>query len=489
MYARQKESDVQLGTKPLAGASSGPMSFEQQWGNAAINEQMGPTIAVNEGGGFLDSLPAVDNDKRDVYLRHAQNVVTESNTRAAKGEDPVWLANNGTNQGVQPDGGVKPEEWRRGIRVDNNQFKSSLSGDSVKSTGIDDIDKLRDQIESDLNFNKVFERFTDATAFISAMVSNFAEGGPERVAEVEAIAENLWAYGTTGADIEGRTDVGELQGLLFSLDPMIAEVSQSNTKHDGNFTIPGSQLGLSTHGDDDYGRASMLECRLLASLLEEAETDGGLSGFDESYLLLDRSPSMKGFEYGKIAELLDAADIDGDVGLAGYDNGPDTLGRLEKGALMDPARAKEILQIVSDHTMRRPHSNIYDRLKDVGLKGKLPPELTESTGSHEMGLACALKWAERLPPETEGVKRQLVVVTDEPDYNPRCLEQLQKEAKEKNLSIKVLFSYDQAGYSIIDVNDIDPKNMRDLFSDEYGRHRELDWNKVGIEQGAPLQKW
>ena len=470
-------------------AVSSPARFGQGEGNALLAEHLDHTVQIDDTRGLLEQALDTEDDKREVYLRHAQGVVTESNARAAEGADPVWLANNGMNQGVHPDGGVKPKEWNRGIRVDNNQFQSQSNGDSVKATGIDTLDKLREQIENDLNFNNVFERYTDEKAFVSALVSYFGEGGQERAAEIEAIAENLWAYGTTGADVEGRTDVGELQGLLFSLDPMIAEVSQSNTEHDGSFTIPGSQIGLATHGDDDYGRASMLECRLLASILAEADSDRDLVGFDESYLLLDRSASMKVFEYGKIAELLDVAAIDGVVGLAGYDNGPDSLGQFEKGAPMERTRAQEILQIVSDHAASRPYSEIYQRLKDVGLNGKLPYELIESTGSNEMGLACALKWAERLPPKQEGVERQLVVVTDEPDYHPRSLKDLQDVAEEKGLSVKVLFSYDARGYVIVDVMDIDVDKMTELYSDDPRRHGQLDWDKAGKAQQAPIQPW
>ena len=69
-------------------------------------------------------------------------------------------------------------------------------------------------------------------------------------------------------DLDGNTNVGELQGMLFSLDPLIAEASNSNTNNGETFTLPGSDVELNTGGDDLYGRATMLECRLLASILE-----------------------------------------------------------------------------------------------------------------------------------------------------------------------------------------------------------------------------
>lgn len=83
----------------------------------------------------------------------------------------------------------------------------------------------------------------------------------------------------------------------------------------------------------------MLECRLLTSIIAEAPSSHELTGDDEISLLLDGSPSIKGHEYGKIAEMLDAASVDGVVGIGGFRSGPSTLRLLERGKPMEKGRA------------------------------------------------------------------------------------------------------------------------------------------------------
>ena len=214
-----------------------------------------------EGGG--------GESEREVYLRRAQAVVDESNAKANKGEDPMWLAMNGGNRGVYSDraDGSQPSAWRRGIECGDGKFRLDNGG---TRGGIDSFGEFQTQIKADLNFNGVFDQYSSVESFASACVARYGTGGEGRAAEVQAIAENLWSYAKMGSDVSGKTDVSELQGLLYALDPLIKDASLSNTEHDGPMTIPGTDTVLdNTDGDEWYGRATMLQCRLLSSVLSE----------------------------------------------------------------------------------------------------------------------------------------------------------------------------------------------------------------------------
>ncbi|MCO4748335.1 MAG: hypothetical protein KC912_26305, partial [Proteobacteria bacterium] len=212
--------------------------------------------AENDHGGQTD---------REVYLRRAQAVVDQSNEDK---DDAFWHAMNGENKGVEKDGTTKPDEWYRGVKLEGDQVKGLHGG----NTGdVKTIEQFRTQISEDLNFNDAFTNFKSVEAFESATVKRYAAGGDDkRVAQVTHIARNLWAYAKTGMDVGGKTNIAELQGMLYSLDTMIRDASMSNTPHEGSFEIPGAEgVELDSLGDGFYGRASILECRMLADLIKE----------------------------------------------------------------------------------------------------------------------------------------------------------------------------------------------------------------------------
>jgi hypothetical protein len=493
-------------------------------GNAARLEQLRLVTEDNGGPGTETGEPTKDEPKREMYLRHAQAVVTESNKKAAAGEDDFWKGVNGDNKGVHWDNGEKPIEWYRGIHADNNVFaplRDQPRG-SVAATGIDNIDELRTQIQDDLNFNGIFDKYEKEEAFIKALTDRFGEGCKERKVPIRPIAENLWAYGTTGMDVKQRTDVGELQGILYLLDPMIAEASESNTTHGGDFSIEDKQ-GASTefdkHGDDDYGRASSLECRLLSSIVDSGDHE--ITGYDESYLLLDGSGSFKRDEYAKLAELLKTGGIDGRVALAGFSGDPRTLQLFESGDTITAERATKILEIVSDYVCKRDLNNLHKRMHEKVngeeiLPKNIPTELTGMGGQQrEQGLACALAWMEEIEKmpgfdPNNGVKRQVVVATDEPDCNPGILLLLQTKAKKMNISVKVQYSFTKGAertsyggtgdsYVIVDVMALDVKKVKDgdyagknkpgHQGSQQDRTKQLDWYMASKDQQSKEESW
>jgi len=156
---------------------------------------------------------------------------------------------------------------------------------------------------------------------------------------------------------------------------------------------------------------------------------------------------------------------------------------------------------------------------------------------HEHGLHAALTLIKDMPRKKN--KTQIVVATDEPDYDPACIGQLTDLAEEKNISIKILYSFSRAHvgkrlhaetansaqrvaareieagkglmdmgprsthYVIIDVKKIE--NVKQYLFDrndrlelkgrtadqiERGAGRyQLDWIKVAKAQGATVHEW
>ncbi len=294
---------------------------------------------------------------------------------------------------------------------------------------------------------------------------------------------------------------------------MIAEASDSNTKHGGNFSIEdkqGSSTTFDKHGDDDYGRATSLECRLLSSLLDSG--DQKITGYDESYLLLDGSGSSVSDEYAKLAKLIETGGLDGTVTLAGFASGENTLEKFEFGDTMDTGRAKALLLAVSLHKAKQEGSDgvswqdIHDALAKGGVT-TVPDALMGMRGlQDEEGLACALAWLKKIEERpdfdpTDGVKRQFLVATDEPDFNPGILEDLQTKATEMNFSVKVQYSFTNGAestihgwkgdsYVIVDVMALDVDMvMADKYDPGGNRTNQLDWYMASTDQQSKVESW
>jgi len=458
-------------------SKQGSSSTSQQ---STSSSQGGP-----QGGGEQDA-------RREVYLRQAQDVVDESNELAAKGEDQVWLAQNGSNKGVFADGGDKPDEWKRGISTKDGEF-GYVHG--AEATGIDDLEEFQEQIAHDLNFNGVFDAYTSEQEFVSALVSQYgSSGGPDRKEQVRAIAENLWSYATEGQDVEGNTDVAELQGLLFALDPLIAEASQSNTTHDNNFTIPGTSIELGTGGDDYYGRATMLECRLLSSVLEDLPTPQDdtpvLDQFEEQIETpepsIDRTPEdddvfgrthfmtdVSGSMYGDFRALSDYFDeVDfGETRIGGLNSYYDELNWHNDGKAVPMEEGRDIM---SDLARVGLHN------KDFNLSGKKDKAEAISGafkniggGKEESPITTALTMLEGMDDtridRVEG--EQIIIATDEGDSKPGRLRELRDMAREMGVLVKVLYFTSSKGIYEININKIKDETL-DAFEAQLEAARE-----------------
>lgn len=470
-------------------------------GNQLESDLSGDHIA---GGGGTET-----DSEREVYLRRAQTVVDESNELAAKGEDQVWLAQNSTNQGVMPDNDVKPDEWKRGISTKGGEF-GYVHG--AEATGIEDMQEFREQIVHDLNFNGVFDDYASSEEFEEALIAQYGQGSPERKEQVRHIARNIWSYGTVGADVEGNTDVAEFQGLLYSLDPLIAEASRSNTKHENTFTIPGTDLELGTGGDDYYGRATMLEARLLSSILDEPvsepesepgptldpeiedepdpvtdRTPGDDDVFGRTHFLSDISASMyDDFEF--LADYLEEVDF-GETRIGGLRSYFDELNWHAGGEAVPMEEGREIMHDLSRVGLKRgERGNSYGRKKD---RAREISDAFERIGGgrEESPITTALSMLREMQEQGHEVDliegEQIVIATDEGDSKPEQLRELRDLAREMGVLVKVLYftssgSNGRGAVFEISINAIKDETL-DLFESQLSEAKQED---TGAHQTA-----
>lgn len=454
------------------------------------------------------------------------------------------------------------ENYRRGFTFDYDQdgaapsktaVRVGVDGDDTRAdekaiqarTGVTNVADWKKMVTDDFDFNGVVERYAgpaeDAkgnaidraqrrsageAGFLTDVVKRFYPDlnlEDPAVQPMVEIARNLWSYATTGTDATGNIDIEQMQGLLYAFDAQIRNSSNTNTKmkdptrEENYFIVPGTESWTEeTHGfgpirllegDDRHGRATILTTRHLLGDM----TNSGLEGYDESYLALDRSSSMRGDEFPKLGKLLGAGGIDGKVALGGFDADASTLKKVDNGRPMTPERANQALEAATLHA-KDGHTEAY---KDDPLAG------TSGKAMHEEGIGTALQWVKDLKAAgaSPNVSRQFVVVTDEPDFSPEKLAALKQEtAGMKNVSIKVLYSFDSnerdqrlsgaspnAGlggsinsdkYMVVSLDEIDQIDPAWLVTrtekNEQGEeveNQQLDWARVGRAQGAAEYYW
>lgn len=401
---------------------------------------------------------AQDEITRETYLRMAQDIVTESNAEGAK--DQPWHEFNGGNTGVEMDGTTKPEAWYRGLALkeSGDQEEGSLQdyntyGVSGGKAGIKDAQKFRDMLKSDLSFNKAFDNFETSDQFVEALMDKYCKDMPSaapRREEVRQIGYNLWSYQLTGADVTGKTNIKELQGMLFSLDAMIAEASQSNTKHEGSFTIPGSDIELHTKGDGVHGRASILETRMLASLVKqlppEKIPDPDPETRAQSYLIIDNSSSMYA-DLQHIAATMKSVDY-GTTELATMTNWTSDL----KWATQKPTGSAEVVALLEE--LSRVYTGEKRDAQKAGAKMSRVNDAFGYTGAaNESSIHHALELLRddekfQGPDVEKPMDQQIVVATDEKDCRPDQLKELKELADKKDVDVILLYMRTSGQYEI-----------------------------------------
>lgn len=466
-----------------------------EWGPDEMQVAPGgsPDLAVNNTA----HVQALSNDPRHTHSRQGYNSAWD----VMKLDDKLGF--------TQEDGtlhmGFEGEQQRADERTPGTGL--------LPQTGVLGVADYRQMLLRDFNFSGVITKYagrggTPAQnkaqgegAFIKDVISRYFPDLPSTDSKVHActeISRNIWSYATVGEDCSGNSDIAEMQGLLYVFDKNIRESSDTNTPMDTEhyFIVPGTERWPTPirvqRGDGRHGQATILTTRHLLA------TMSGQKPADESYLLIDKSPSMQRDEFSKLAKLIEAGGVDGRIALAGFDDNTNSLDKVRAGVPLSPRYAQHVLDEAGDHASdfmnfkgdprTFPYAHDYEHLN-------LP-----SGGSREQGLANALKWVKSTNlSATTSMNRQLIVVTDEPDFKPDVLAELQTEARNRDIDVKVIYSFtkgerefgsnDSKNYVVIDVMDMDPGQVQQFIIAQGERTGQLNWGAVGTAQNAEERKW
>ena len=442
--------------------------------------------------------------------------VLESSVVRARSDDPTSpYSLSGDNQAWD----VMKADPRLGFTLAGDKVQMGRSGEQqnansaklLQQTGVDGLDAYRDMVAKDFDFGDVVGKYGGVgtgeerkargeARFLEDVVARYfkdEELNGEKAQACREIARNIWSYATVGTDCLGKTNIAEMQGLLYVFDKQIKRSSDTNTPMDEehSFVVPGTEDWETPirvlRGDDRHGQATILTTRhLLASMTEEPT-------IDESYLLIDKSVSMRADEFGHLSKTLEAGGIEGRIGMAAFDAGPDTLDLIKSGRPMAPHQAAQILDEASK---ARPVPNGVHRSPGQKIPDSGHLTIPSGKATEEHGIDSALAWlTSPLMSQSSDQHRQLLVVTDEPDFDASKLAQLQEAAIARGVEIKVMISYTRrdrgfAGsnddsYRIVDLMELDPADLPS-FAVPAGDHQgHLDWRAVGEAQGAPQEKW
>lgn len=232
-------------------------AYQQNTSKTGSPEDLTKTTISYGGGENIYSFSGDIKDAQKVVngsVTFASNIHTQSddpNTPAPSELDQFraefWDFTNGGEKVLNPQDATqhvgdldKPGSWYNGITLDANgapAFWNSPNYDG-DSPGAIDLQMYQDMLVADFDFNNGISNFQaidrelgyeDGQAFAEAMIAK----NPDHTLGEEglrALAAEVWSYATTGHNLSGETDIREMQGFLYALDPEIVESSDSNTR-------------------------------------------------------------------------------------------------------------------------------------------------------------------------------------------------------------------------------------------------------------------
>lgn len=266
----------------------------------------------------------------------AQAVLDASNTRANRPDDAlggtmdaIWATMNGgegalnaADASQQTGPQAKPGAWYNAIRVEDGVPVVQRSPHDPRTTPLPalDLQGYRAMIVRDFDYSGAITAF-EAAGGEAAFVAAVLERDPANAATLGPIARQIWAYATTGADLGGATDIAQLQGFLYALDPQIQLSFDSNTPLGEWFDAGTPEAPLPVRaGDGAHGRATILTMRHIIARLElppqaKVPLQSPAPSFsDRDRFAHDSSPSMV---YQKLPAVLDG--VDQQLGRGAYD--------------------------------------------------------------------------------------------------------------------------------------------------------------------------
>lgn len=168
----------------------------------------------------------------------------------------------------------KDASWYNGIQIHTDP-ETGAQTVQVERTALDNrtdplpelsIDEYRQMLIRDFDYNGAITQFKELgglTAFVKAVLARYPDQDPKTMT---VVATEVWSYATTGMDTKGVTDIAQMQGYLYALDPSIKVSSDTNTLMGAEFNAGTKEKPIMLKGGDGkHGRATILTTRHLLS--------------------------------------------------------------------------------------------------------------------------------------------------------------------------------------------------------------------------------
>lgn len=505
-----------------------------------------------------------------IKIKSAQDVLNQSITGKTPEQKQIFEFMNGDETALHKKDAqshvgnqAKPAEWYNGFQVEKNEqgeytvsthqsdFDKAADAAEGKTTppydlntqgyaGKKGIDAYQAMLKTDFNFNgavkdlrvqadKEIKASPEAAAYASmnpqerkevrdakaealfteSVVKKFSPKHPNLNDEqLKLLSKNVWSYATTGADAQGKIDIGEMQSMLNQLDPEMVKSGSNNAKSSyGKFTIKGEDGTSLTlpKGDPYHGRGTILQTRhLIESFRAEPTTylsfktpPPELQGYKNTIMLADHSLSM-GQHMQNLSGVIEAGGIEGKVTVGTFiDKDKPMVWSDQQGnestnpVPLAASQADDLLQTQGD-----AHVAFVRSLRDT------PPEdaaASSGVGSafdfgrgqsmHESGILAGIQALNN--PNIQGDQgehgNQLVLFTDETDSStPEDLRELQRLADEKGYDVKVLFTKGEETFSIIPLNSLDASSAP-WNGNQGGVSNTLNWS--ALTSDLPNYRW
>jgi hypothetical protein len=398
-------------------------------------------------------------------INSAASTLEKSNKNT---DDGVWNAMNGGATTVDAPGKTKPAAWGNYLELSDN---GAVKVHNQTKAQTDNFPKTKEDFQKmlvkDFDFNgsiSAFKQNGGEKTFIDQMKKN----RPEEVKNMgeknfEILCKQVYSYATTGHDISGKTNIGEMQGMLRQLNPEIAKSSDSNTEMKASGIIPKDKfdklpadeqkkyvmigdVGI-PKGDDHYGRATIMTTRQIGdtpvkTTVSTETMDFSLEKPFNGTTLIPPYPArvMIGFDVsGSMAQFPTA-----------------TIKNMDKVVDQHPGSRIGILKFNGNSegqgqgTLLKSADN--STLTQEDIKTMAAKEVQKSSGKHaESAFNAAIQCITQGFPKTgdpviDALPKEVVIYADEYDKAPESYKELCKLAKDNN--VKVTFQNPQNGKTI-----------------------------------------